>query len=257
VREREREGRGGEEREIALSQSLSLLAAAALSHTFAHLSSSLLFSPTPQYRAPLNFTPATLKAAGSSLQRIDKLVARLEAAAAAGAAAGTGDATGLGPAIESAVSAFETAMADDLNTPRAAAALFGLVGAAEKALAQTLDAALAEQALAALRRLDRVLGVLYVVPAPPGYFGETAGQGQASGGSASASASASAAGAGASAAPIELASLPAEVLALTRQRAELKAAKEYAQADEVRAQLAAMGFVVKDKAGGLFDVFRL
>ena len=196
---------------------------------------------TSQYRAPLNFAPDTLKAAGTSLQRIDKLVARLESATAGAAG---GDAAGgaeIEAAAESALTAFETAMSDDLNTPRALAALFGLVGATEKALQTGVSPDRAARVLATIRRMDSVFGVLYTVP--EGYF--------------KSGTAAAGAGAGAGAAPIEHGALPQEVLALARSRAELKAAKKYAEADAARARISEMGYSVKDKAGGEFDVFRI
>ena len=48
-----------------------------------------------------------------------------------------------------------------------------------------------------------------------------------------------------------------EVLALARSRAELRAAKKYAEADAARARISEMGYSVKDKAGGEFDVFKI
>jgi len=196
---------------------------------------------TSQYRAPLNFSPDTLRAAGSSLQRIDKFVARLEATAGS---TGTADAIVGGETeeaetkatAESAVIAFEAAMSDDMNTPRAAAALFGLIGSAEKSLsAGKLGPASAKAVLDAVRRIDQVFGVLYEVPV--GYFGSN-------GGGAPTTSSGTSIG-------LEL--LPAEVLALANKRAELKAAKKYAEADAVRAAIEELGYKIKDRSGG-FDV---
>jgi cysteinyl-tRNA synthetase len=196
---------------------------------------------TAQYRNPLNLTPETIKAAAKSLQRIDKLVALLEkqkgglADTAVDAAAAD-----LTRTAEDAVASFEEAMRDDMNTPRATAALFGLVGAAEKGLKSGAEnAAGAKAVLEAIRRMDRVMGVLYEVP--QGYFK----------GSAAASAPST------SGEPLDLDSLPQEVLVLARSRAELKAQKKYNEADAARASLTAMGYLVKDKAGGSFDVFKL
>jgi cysteinyl-tRNA synthetase len=233
---------------------------------------------TSQYRAPLNFTPDTLKAAASSLQRIDKLVARLESAAAAAAAAAAASLNGadvkaeseaesgavmatttggksyinLEEAAKTASEAFDAAMCDDLNTPRASAALFGLVGAAEKALNAGLagagaaaDSASITAAISAIRRFDRVFGVLYDVPT--GYFSATSSSSSTSTSSASRNGGGGGGGGG---------DVPAQVMELAKQRAELKAAKKYAEADATRAQIAELGYTVKDKAGGQFDVFR-
>lgn len=195
---------------------------------------------TAQYRNPLNLTPETIKAAAKSLQRIDKLVALLGKQAGPEGPSPSHSppaaAAELTTAADEAVAAFEEAMRDDMNTPRATAALFGLVGTAEKALKGGSAVAGAEAVLEAIRRMDLVLGVLYEVP--QGYF---------KGPVAPASSNE----------PLDLDSLPQEVLALARARAELKAQKKFSEADAARDSLTAMGYVVKDKAGGAFDVFKL
>lgn len=189
---------------------------------------------TAQYRSPLNFTPETLKAARSALRRIDKLLVALRSLQGPG----EGDAALRAQAAE-AVQAFEAAMCDDMNTPRAAAALFSLLSAGEKALKQGKPvAADGEAVLAAIAKMDSVLGVVYEVPAA--YFS-------------SASASAASADDGCALPPAEV---PAEVLALAEQRAALKADKRYAEADAVRLRILDLGYRIKDsKEGAAF--FRL
>ncbi|MDA0991771.1 MAG: cysteine--tRNA ligase, partial [Verrucomicrobia bacterium] len=82
------------------------------------------------YRQPLNFTFAALDAAATALARVDEFVARIEERAAAGATSADAlpdwAATGEGH--------FREAMAADLNTPEALAALFDLVTAGNRAL---------------------------------------------------------------------------------------------------------------------------
>jgi len=210
---------------------------------------------TAQYRNPLNFTPDTLKAAINSLRRIDKLVNELTQAASGGGASSEAASTlanetgeedkALMSAATAALVSFDEAMCDDMNTPRASAALFGLVGGAEKALKKGLvSRSTASSVLLAIRKMDEIFGVLYQVPTA--YFAASTN------GAASTSAAAGAGGSGALAA----ADVPESVALLVAQRSELKAQKKYAEADAVRAQISALGFTIKDGKGGV-EVFRL
>lgn len=204
-----------------------------------------------QYRNPLNFTPETIKAAANSLQRVDKLVANLEKISLAGStASGTGtgaaDTSDVATAADAALVSFEEAMSDDMNTPRASAALFGLVGAAEKAIkAGSMHCDEAVAALGAIRSMDRVFGVLYSVPA--GYFAAVSPIANANNSGA----------AGNTGDALDLESLPIEVLSLAKERAVLKAKKDFQGADIIRARLTELGYTIKDKAAGLFDVFKI
>eukprot|EP00168_Porphyra_purpurea_P021154 TRINITY_DN9279_c0_g1_i1.p3 TRINITY_DN9279_c0_g1~~TRINITY_DN9279_c0_g1_i1.p3 ORF type:complete len:225 (-),score=102.96 TRINITY_DN9279_c0_g1_i1:81-755(-) len=123
------------------------------------------------YRSPLAFSAATVKAAGRTVRRLDAVRAKCAEAAAAGAVGGADGAVdpAIAAAIASARGRFITAMDDDLNTPRAAAALFGLVAAAEKAVkggglsppsAAAVDACLAD--------FDAVFGIAYTPPVEGG-----------------------------------------------------------------------------------------
>jgi cysteinyl-tRNA synthetase len=162
-----------------------------------------------------------------------------------------------GVCLES-VSAFEAALCDDMNTPKAAAALFKLVGGAEKALKRgSMTASMAGAALAVLRQMDLVLGVLYEVPVE--YFNTQEDSSNSSDGA------------------IErlkklqeteghcpdcscgkAASLDAlvQVQELASRRAQLKQDKDYAGADRVREEISALGYGVKDSKEG-FEVFLL
>lgn len=51
--------------------------------------------------------------------------------------------------------------------------------------------------------------------------------------------------------------LPDNIKRLSLHRLQLKSKKLYAEADNVRTELAKAGYIVKDKSGGKFDVFRL
>ena len=96
-----------------------------------------------QYRSPLSFTAETLKSAANSLKRVEKLVKKLEEVRGETETESTRGDSGEGREVKSldvaavvasAAKGFEAGMADDLNTPRAFAALFKLVAEAEKAL---------------------------------------------------------------------------------------------------------------------------
>jgi len=198
-----------------------------------------------QYRGPLNFTPDTLKAAISSLKRIDRVIGRLDKLArgeeAPTAASDTPrKALDLKEVMETSVEAFEKAMCDDMNTPRATAALFSLIGAAEKAMKGGLvDGEAANDVLITIRRMDQVFGILYTVP--QSYFtGESAGDSVR-----------------ASDEAIPLGSLPEEVAALAAARASAKADKDWSAADKARDDLTVLGYRIKDGKDGTYEILRL
>lgn len=198
---------------------------------------------TSQYRNPLNFTPDTLKAAQNSLKRVEKLVEGVKAIAETPAAGADASST-INPEVQSTLTAalksFEEAMCDDMNTPRAAASLFTMVGASEKALKKgDLSPASAKYILAILHEMDKIFGVFYEVPVA--YFGVSAGGSGAPSGTK---------------VPLDLATVPVDVVKLAAQRAELKAQKMYAEADAVRAEIAALGYEVKDRKTE-FDIFKI
>ena len=105
---------------------------------------------------------------------------------------------------------FCTAMDDDLNTPDALAAMFDLVKEIN-----TLSAVSTKQALtAAAAAFDEIAGVLGLL------YNRKKDE------------------------------IPAEVTALVEKRAAAKKAKDSPAADVIRAELAAMGWAVKDTAQG-------
>ena len=105
---------------------------------------------------------------------------------------------------------FCTAMDDDLNTPDALAAIFELVKEINTNMASASKQSLTD-ASAMFDELTGVLGLLYNKKA---------------------------------------AQAPAEVLELVEKRAEAKKAKDWAAADAIRAQIAELGWAVKDTAQG-------
>jgi cysteinyl-tRNA synthetase len=107
------------------------------------------------YRKPLNFGFESLQQAAATLERVWGLVQRLGEAEGEG---GEGAAT---EACAAAQKTFDEALADDLNTPEALAAVHGLVGRANALLAEgALTRAGAEAVRSTLETMDSVFGVL-------------------------------------------------------------------------------------------------
>ncbi len=105
------------------------------------------------YRQQLNFTWDILAGARKQLEKLDDLVQRLQRARDG---AGVEDGAGL-DAVREARADFEAAMDDDLNVPRALAALFGLRDAV---IARPFGPQAAQEGLAFLAGVDGALGVL-------------------------------------------------------------------------------------------------
>jgi cysteinyl-tRNA synthetase len=163
------------------------------------------------YRKLLNFSFEGLKAAEASLKRIRTFRKRMEED---GETAGGGtwkEALEPLPRIAEAREAFWNAMADDLNTPEALAALFTLItdlNAQDDRITLTRD-----ERNAALAFLDETHAIF-------------------------------------AAWPQEDRSLAADVEALIEQRKQAKATRNWAEADALRDRLKAMGIVLEDRKDG-------
>jgi cysteinyl-tRNA synthetase len=158
------------------------------------------------YRTGLNFSDESLAAAAAAVARLDALVAALEAYAVDGP-----DDPGLPAVLAAAREAFGAALDDDLAISPALGALFDLVRELNRRLAErTLSGADAGRALAALRDLDAVLGVL----------------------------------------PDAADAIPADLAALLETRAAARAARDWAASDRLRDELAAAGILVEDTRDG-------
>lgn len=165
----------------------------------------------------------------NSLKRIDKVITEVKKSCiCASSDSTTGNVVPL-ELLQKSMNAFESALLDDVNTPRAVAALFLLINGVEKALKNggiiTQECAIVVNEV--FERMDSVLGVVYEVP--QAYFKSD----------------------------VLEAEIPEEMVNLARKRSALKASKMYAEADEVRKQLAAAGYAVKDGKGGEFELIRL
>jgi cysteinyl-tRNA synthetase len=158
------------------------------------------------YRTGLNFSDDSLAAAAAAVDRLDALVAALEAYRADGP-----DDPGLPGALTTAREAFGAALDDDLAVSPALAALFDLVRDLNRRIAvRTLSTADGSRALAALRDLDAVLGIL----------------------------------------PDVADALEPALGALLEARAAARASRDWAASDLLRDELAAAGVLVEDTRDG-------
>ena len=144
------------------------------------------------YRQGLNFAFSALEDARKSLARIDACVEK----------ATEGDAPDW---AAKRLAEFSEAVNDDLNLPKAFAALFELV--------RETNAHGGGPVLGVFRRMDEVLGVIF--------FGKA-----------------------------EKAAVPPEVQALADRRAEARKAKNWAESDRLRDEIAALGWAVRDSREG-------
>jgi len=152
------------------------------------------------YRAPLDWTGDLIEQSKKSLDRLYGVLRRAKGVA-------------VQPAEPPA--AFLEALHDDLNTPRAAAELFGLAKALETAESGGARRAAKAELLAAAHLLG------FLEADPDAWFEAGADEG-----------------------------LKAKVAALIAARAEARAAKDWPEADRIRAELTALGVEVLDGPGG-------
>ncbi|MGO8703801.1 MAG: cysteine--tRNA ligase [Candidatus Brocadiia bacterium] len=103
------------------------------------------------YRQPLNFTLESVEAAKTSIRRLKDFRIRLKESGA------KADPPELAAALEKGKNGFDAALADDLNTSAALAALFDMLRDVNKL---ELSPAGAAQAAALLASFDKVMGVL-------------------------------------------------------------------------------------------------
>ena len=159
------------------------------------------------YRSPLEWSDETMANARAAVERLTTAVLR----ATDYDADGTADDAGFDGTIAAAVDGFRAGLDDDLNVSAALAAIFDLVRDLNRRMdARSISTAAARRGVAALRDLDRVLGVLDEQPAD----------------------------------------LPAGAQALLDQRAAARAARDWPTSDRLREELAALGVAVEDTPGG-------
>jgi cysteinyl-tRNA synthetase len=173
------------------------------------------------YRQKLNFTFDSLAAAGRALERVDEMRFRVEHATPD--EDGEGEAEGGSRVAAAAVRLredFAAALADDLNVSKALAAVFGFVRETNVAVEEGLTAGDRERVFDALADVDRVLGVL----------DPAAWQGGEEGG--------------------DRDSERAEIDGLVERREAARQARDWAEADRLRDELAERGVVVEDTPQG-------
>jgi cysteinyl-tRNA synthetase len=158
------------------------------------------------YRQALEYTPASLTAAAAAIERLDALLLALEAYSED--RSGSGDVDG---ALEEARDRFIAAMDADLNVSAALAALFDLVRDLNRRIAdRSISTADAGRALATLRDLDQVLGIL----------------------------------------PDAVDDLPPGAAELLAAREAARAGRDWAASDRLRDELAELGVAVEDTRDG-------
>lgn len=192
-----------------------------------------------QYRNPLSFTDDIMEASKNAVLRLDKVKLSIENTLA-NRVLSTVDAANVSElatvVVPEALDAFDEAVRDDLSMPRAAAALFAVVKAAEKELKivesspQDVDTIGLQAVLDAMLRMDLIFGIFYKVP---GSDDDSRSDGDV--------------GTNLENNPL---SPPVDVMVLVDQRNAAKNLKDWALADSLRQRITELGWAVKDVKGG-------
>jgi len=209
---------------------------------------------TAQYRAPLNFTPDTLQAARKSLSRIDRVINQLNNILTQlqtnkniekiiKKQDSNHQPSELERKAQETLYSFESALCDDLSTPRAIACLFQLISVTEKALKPSNSINISFKDVTAILhsfyRMDSVLGIIYDVPSA--YFSSS---------SPAINDSINESNNKNSNEGIVSSQVLTEVEELAKKRAEMKIQKKYKEADLLRAQIVEKGFEIIDEKDG-------
>ena len=158
------------------------------------------------YRAPNQYSDEALRAAAAAVERLEAIVAALGAYRE-----DRPDDPSVADALAGADAAFTAALDDDLNVSAALAVVFDLVRDLNRRIdGRTMSSADADQALAILRSLDEVLGVL----------------------------------------PAAEEELDAETRGLLDERSTARANRDWAASDRLRDELALRGIAVEDTRDG-------
>jgi cysteinyl-tRNA synthetase len=168
------------------------------------------------YRQKLNFTFAGLDGARAALIRLDDFIDRVGQAVVV-----PQEEERISVKVETLLAGFSAGLADDLNVSAALASLFDFVREVNGMIdRRELGAGDRERVLAALRQIDSALGVIFMP------WGTTSAS-------------------GAEASPSD-----AEIEAAIAARVAARAAKNFAESDRIRDDLAARGVVLEDSPQG-------
>ena len=168
------------------------------------------------YRKKLNFSLTALDQARETLGKFSSFFARMKEISA------PGDGSEVAAIVEQAVNQFRTAIADDLNSAGATAALFALVRDGNRlADSGALTAAGAAKILDCCRDFDRIFGCLDVDAAPAAE------------------------------------EFPAEVVAMAEERSAARKNKNWAESDRLRDAIKAAGYLIEDAPGGVWKLKKL
>ena len=168
------------------------------------------------YRKKLNFSLTALDQARETLGKFSSFFARMKEITA------PGDGSEVVAIVEQAVTQFRTAIADDLNSAGATAALFALVRDGNRlADSGALTAAGAAKILDCCRDFDRIFGCLDVDAAPAAE------------------------------------EFPAEVVAMAEERSAARKNKNWAESDRLRDAIKAAGYLIEDAPGGVWKLKKL
>ncbi len=162
------------------------------------------------YRSPIDVTTTTIADAERSLERLDSLARRFELPTLAGETLEVATSHALGPKGRALVAKVGAMLDDDLDTPSAVAALFEAVSLANQLADQGEDELAWDMAVG--------INVLFGALGLPLLAGSN--------------------------------HVDQDASDLVRARDEARAAKDWARADELRAQLTALGWVVEDSTSG-------
>jgi len=174
------------------------------------------FFLSANYRSGLNYDREGLDASRRGWEEFHQTFARV-AESLAVPSTGSDEPTELKALLEGAEGKFREAMDDDFNTPKALGVLFELSRECRRVVSQGAVAESAKPVLkSALDQLTRLGGLLGVVMVE------------------------------------EKTAIPAEIEDLARKRVEAKAAKNWAEADRLRGEITAKGYILEDVKGGGF-----
>lgn len=188
-----------------------------------HAETVRLFLLSNHYRSPVDFTDKALDEAGSALDKIYALLARVAS-----------DVTGTGDEADQPNhywQRFQAAMDDDFNSAQGIGVLFEAVRTVNRLLDESKGKLSADTrhsvhgAVSEIRRMGNTLGILAESPAE--YFNRKKSQALA-----------------------EQNISPAEIETMIQERQTARKEKDWAKADQIRDRLAALNVIIKDSPTG-------